>query len=69
MTKPVHRSSHVQQPKPALAQPQVEPEAPAKPPVARNLALFLWTTAFGFLLIYELLSAIFKVLLGPGSEQ
>lgn len=43
------------------------PEAPPPPPRARistgwRIALFVWVTAFGFLAVYELLSALFKLL-------
>jgi hypothetical protein len=67
-TRPPHHrpSGHVQQePPPAPPAPPEPPEvAPGRPGPAPGwrIALFFWVTSFIFLLAYELLSALFRVL-------
>lgn len=38
-------------------------ETQAPIPTGWRVALFLWVTSFGFLLVYELLSALLKILI------
>jgi hypothetical protein len=64
---PPQRSSQVQPEKPAPAAPPVEEKPPAPAAVPRlhwgwRLALFLWATSFVFLLLYDVLSGLFRVL-------
>jgi hypothetical protein len=69
---PPRRSSQVQPEKPAPPAPPAEgpppgegpPPAPAAAPRLHwgwQLALFLWATSFLFLLLYDVLSGIFRV--------
>jgi hypothetical protein len=76
MAKVVRRGPHVQKGTPApptaplAAEPGAAPSdagdpAPPAAEAARGgwgwgLALFLWATAFGFLLLYELLASVIK---------
>ncbi len=64
--RPPQRSTQVQPEKPA---PAVPPAAEGPPPPAPprlhwgwHLALFLWATSFIFLLLYDVLSGIFRVI-------
>jgi hypothetical protein len=70
MTRPgSRRGEHVQTARPAGAESAAGPASSpsgAAAPRARmawywRLVLFLWTTSFIFLLIYELLSALFRM--------
>jgi hypothetical protein len=67
---PPRRSSQVQPEKPAPPAPPAEGPPPGEgpPPAAAprlhwgwRLALFLWFTSFLFLLLYDVLSGIFRV--------
>jgi hypothetical protein len=67
---PPRRSSQVQPEKPATPAPPAEGpppgEGPPPAPAPRlhwgwRLALFLWFTSFLFLLLYDVLSGIFRV--------
>ena len=69
---PPRRSSQVQPEKPAPPAPPAEgppPEEGPPPPAAVprlhwgwRLALFLWVTSFIFLLLYDVLAGVFRVI-------
>lgn len=70
MERPAPKTGGVRNDPPAPApapetEPEAEPAAPSRPrpiPTGARVVLFLWVTAFGFLVAYELIYVLFKFL-------
>jgi hypothetical protein len=65
MTTPAYKPGPLRSDPPAVAQqvaPQSEQSAQSKVSTGWRIVLFLWVTAFGFLVVYEVIWTIFRLL-------